>query len=108
MYYNYLWPLYEYSKDEGEEENRAKLSRRPCLLYGESGVVCLTPPCAGETLRLSPLAVLVLIRSNSVFAGGSYTCLSSLGRVRGARSCDKGRKVCEANARAQPVTYIMA
>ena len=33
--------------------------------------------------------------------------LSSLGRVRGARSCDKGRKVCEANARAQPVTIII-
>ena len=39
-----------------------------------------------------------------MFAGGSCACLSSLGRVHDARSCDKGRKVCEANARAQPVT----
>src|SRR5437763_17110398 len=59
------------------------------------------PPALARPPWLSPHAVLVLIRSNSVFAGGS--CVS-LGRVRGARSCDKGRKGCEANARAQPVT----
>ena len=64
------------------------------------------PPALARAPRLSPHAVLVLIRSNSVFAGGSCACLSLLGRVRGARSYDKGRKVCEANARAQPVTPI--
>ena len=55
---------------------------------------------------LSPHTMLVLIRSNSVFAGGSCACLSSLGRVHDARSCDKSRKVCEANARAQPVILL--